>query len=561
MYEKNLMFGDDCRTKILAGAKKAQQAVVATLGPQGRNVVIHRKHVQGVEPRRPLVTKDGVTVAKEIKALKDPYEDIGLQMVKEAASRTNDSAGDGTTTATLLAAEMMEEGFKHITSGCNAIHIRRGMQKRMEKVIENLKAMSTPVEEPEMFKAIGTVSSQDEEIGSLVALVVSEVGKEGAITVEAAQSLGIEYTLSEGMQVASGFVSDKFVTERGKPVAIHDDPFILVTDERIVNVQQVLPIIEKIINDSIGDTDGENPPGAERSLVIVADVVEHDALVTLVMNHLKKLGKIAEEEMDGKGFLSLAIRAPFVGDRKRQVLEDIAIATGATLISKSTGRTLENATLEDLGGANRVIATSRATTIIGGHGNEAMIQSRVKLLEQEADSAEGEEKDFLRGRLANIRGKIATIRVGASTEVELKEKQHRVEDAIAAVRAANEEGILPGGGTAFLACMGEENDIELKSEDEKIGSEIVRQTLKKPLWWIAQNAGHEGDAIVKKVEKLMKGHGFNAETGEFGDMIEQRIIDPTKVPRQALENAVSVAGTFITLEVAVVDDLAAKDSE
>lgn len=542
MFEKQLKFGDDARTPTLNGAEQLNKAVVSTLGPLGRNVVIRKVLPNG--KRKITVTKDGVTVANEIAALPDSFEDIGVQMVKEAASRTNEVAGDGTTTATLLAFEMMAEGMSHIKKGSNAIHIRRGMQMAVDAVCKKLEEDTVLVEDPKKLKAIATISSQDEEIGALVSLVVEEVGKDGAITVEPGQNIGIEFDTAEGMQVASGFISPHFVNKRDKAVCVLEDVYVLVTDERILNLDQILPVVQLVHE-------------AEGSLVIFAESVEHDALSTLIFNlpWIKTVEKRQKQETaQGTDFTSLAIRAPELGERRKQVMEDIATATGAKLVSKSIGLSLKSIVLADLGRAEKVISTARITTIINGACDEQAITDRENLIRSAIETSEDpEEKDFQKGRLANITGSIGILRVGAASEVEQKEKQHRVEDAIAAVRAASEEGIVSGGGTAYIEAMDCIDALTFKSKDEETGADIVRQTLKKPLWWIAKNAGYEPDDIVAKVIKAKVGQGFNAETGEFVNMIDSNIIDPKKVSRCALENAVSVAGSFLTLEVAITD--------
>jgi chaperonin GroEL len=535
MHEKVLKFGDDARTPILRGVEKAAKAVIATLGPLGRNVVIRTGPM-----RPPILTKDGVTVAKNIKAFKDPDEDIGLQMVKEAASRTNDTAGDGTTTATLLAYELMKEGLSHVKNGSNAIHIRRGMQMACDAVCKRLEDLKIEVNTRDQYQSIATVSSQDEEVGAMVALVAEEVGKDGAITVEGADTLGITYDLTEGMQLPSGYISPYFANNKAKMIADMEEAYILITDERITAVDQILPAIAAAQK-------------AGHGLVIIAETIEHEALNTLLINlpWVKVDGQKAEQKAD---FVSIAIRAPETGERRQDILDDIAIKTGGKVISKKVGLSLKSVVIEDLGMASRVIATQWATTIVDARGEPTKIEERAVSLRGMVDSAEKEESDYLRGRLANLTGRIATIRVGAASEVEQKEKQHRVEDAIAAVRASAEEGILPGGGTSYLEARPVIDDLEFKSDDERVGADIVRKTLEKPLWWIAQNAGHDGDEIITKVLKLKDGEGWNAEKNEYVNLLEQNIVDPKKVARCALENAVSIAAAFLTLEVSVVDD-------
>lgn len=531
MNEKELIFSDELRQKVLTGAEKVAKAVIATLGPLGRNVMIRKGPM-----RPPVVTKDGVTVAKEIKAFEDYYEDMGLQMVKETASKSNDAAGDGTTTATLLTYEMMKEGLDKMKSGSNAMHLRRGMQKACDSVCEQLEKDKVIVDKPEQFKAIATISSQDEEIGALVSLVVQEVGQDGAVSVESAQTLGLEYTLTEGMQLSSGWITQHFADKRDKMVAVVEEPYIFIFDERITDPRILVPVVEMVCAKN----------GAP--LVIIAESIEAEALSLLIYNlpWIKVKGQNPNEKGD---IVTLAIRAPEVGERRSQVLEDIAIKTGGRVISKKVGLTPKNIQLADLGRARRIISTEKTTTIIDGSGEATRVEDRVNTIKVSMKTAESDEQDFLKGRMANILGKVAVIKVGSSTAVEQQEKQHRVEDAVAAVRASAEEGIVAGGGTAYLRCIIAAPDTLTK--DELVGWNIVMQTLKKPLWWIAQNAGFEGGMIVDTVMKKNGAEGFNAETGEYVNMIEANIIDPKKVARCALQNAVSTASTFLTVEVGV----------
>lgn len=546
----SLQYEDKARQPLLAGAEKLAKAVVSTLGPHGRNVAIRRPPLPmqdgTLRHRPPLVTKDGVSVARQITSLPDLFEDMGAQMVKEAAERTNRIAGDGTTTATLLAYEMMREGVKLISEKANVIHLRRGMQKACEAVCKKLESMRREVKTIEEFKAIATISSQDEEIGSLVAMVIDEIGRDGAVQIEDGMGTGIEYEITSGMQVASGYAHHHFANQRnGK--AILKNPYILVTTEKITSVRQILPLIREI-----KDAEEDAKEGGEElpvSLVIFSTGVEGDALTTLIHNlpHIVK---------DAPGLESLVLKPPFFGQRQLDVLEDIAACVGARLIDGKTGRKVETMQLSDLGRADSVIADPGICTVIGLSENPAR-EKRVDLIKSAQETAETDaDRDFLAMRLANATGKIAKIKVGGSSQQEQQEKKHRVEDAICATRAAHETGILPGGGVAYLRCVNAIKAIDLKDKDERQGALLVLQALAKQLWWVARNAGEEADQVVLKVMDMPEFEGYNAETGQYGDMFDMRVIDPTKVPVTALKNAVSVASMFLTTEVVVSEELA-----
>lgn len=527
--------GNLARDPLLAGAKQLADAVVATLGPWGRNAAIRR-----APGKPPMVTKDGVTVAKSFTALPDPFEDMGAQIVKEAAERTNRIAGDGTTTATLLAYEMMKDGAKLLSEGSNAIHIKRGMDKACTAVIEKLTSMARPVEGLEQFKAIATLSAAgDEEIGSMVAMVIDEVGKDGAVQMEPGMGTGIEYEITSGMQISAGYAWKDFANQKNGS-AVLDNPYFLVTTEKITSIRQILPIIEKL-----KDHD------AKGSIVIFSGGVEGDALTTLVTN----LPKNVKEE-DVEGLESIVMTPPSYGQRQIDVLEDIAVVTGARLIDKKAGKKVEDMSVRDLGRSKSVLVTSHASTISGlpDGGLEAR-ENRKAIIQSALDEAEkDEDKDFLTMRKANITGKIAKIKVGGSSSTEQQEKQHRVEDAICATRAAHETGILPGGGRALEFCH---DVIDLNSfliEGEKMGAEVVQNALSKQFFWVVKNAGYEPTQIFRGFVQRDVSWGFNAETGEFGDMFEMNVIDPAKVPITALKNAVAVAGMFLTLEVVVSEE-------
>ena len=527
---------EEARAALLSGAKQLADAVVATLGPWGRNVSIRRPPIVnkdgGLVYVPPLITKDGVTVARKITSLPDPFEDMGAQIVKSAAERTNQLAGDGTTTATLLAYEMMKDGVKLLNEGANAIHVKKGMQKACEAVCKKLESMAKKVQSVDEFRAIATISAAgDEEIGSMVAMVIDEVGRSGAVTISPGMSTGLEYKITNGMQIAVGYSSQYFCGPKG--IASVNDPYILVTTEKIVSIRSLAPILSKI-----ADQDGE-----QINLVIFSSGVDGDALTTLVKNHVENPEK----------FRFLVLKPPFYGTKQQEILEDIAIATGARLIDKKLGKDIPSMTIADLGCAGRVDATAGVTTIVAPECKRDEVEKRIALVQAALESAETDaEKDYQKMRTAGLEGKIATIMVGGSSQVEQQEKQHRVEDAIAATRAAHETGILPGGGTAYLRCI---NSITGYSKnDEGYGAKIVMDVLSKQLWWVASNAGEDPDAVIEKVFAMKESEGFNAESGQYGDMFEMKVIDPTKVPVTALRNAVSVAGMFLTLEVAVSEN-------
>jgi chaperonin GroEL len=521
---KQLTFGSDARQQILKGVTKLADAVRATMGPLGRNVLIDRKF------GAPTVTKDGVTVAKEVE-LPDAFENMGAQLVKEAATKTNDAAGDGTTTATVLAHAIMQEGLKHLGSGKNAISIKNGIMKAVDAVSKNLEHQKKNVSKKEEYAAVATISAQDKEIGSVIAEVIDQVGKDGVVTVEAGQTLGLEKEYVEGMQFDSGYISPYFVTDSGRMEAIYERPYVLITDKKIGSIQEILPLLEGLAQKG------------RKELVIIAESVEGEALATLVVNKIRGT------------FSTVAVKAPAFGDRRKEILKDIAALTGGRVISEEIGLKLENTTVDDLGTARRVVVTKDNTLIIDGGGRKGDIDARVGEIKTALETTKSDfDREKLQERLAKLSGGVAVIKVGAATEVEQKEKQHRVEDALSATRAAAEEGIVPGGGTAYIRAMEALDKLKTDSGDEKIGVEIIRGALAAPTMHIANNAGAEGRVVVENVKSKHKGNvGFNAMTGEYEDLVKAMVIDPKKVTRTALENAASVAAMFLTLEVAITD--------
>ncbi|PIR54256.1 chaperonin GroEL [Candidatus Peregrinibacteria bacterium CG10_big_fil_rev_8_21_14_0_10_42_8] len=520
---KQIIFGKDARDQILKGVELLTRAVAATMGPKGRNVLIEKGY------GGPMVTKDGVTVAKEID-LEDNFENMGAQLVKEAATKTNDAAGDGTTTATVLAHGIMTEGLKHLKSGANAIAIKRGIDKAVAAVTAELETMKKDVDSRDEYKAVATISAQDESIGDTIAGVIEKVGKEGVVTVDKGQTFGIEMEFVEGMQFDNGYISPYFITDTARMEAVFESPAVLITDKKIGSIQEILPLLEKLAQ------------SGKKEIVIICENIEGEALATLVVNKLRGT------------FSALAIKAPAFGDRRKAILSDIAALTGGRVISEEVGLKLENADLEDLGTCDRVISSKDNTTIVGGSGKTADIEMRIAQIKQEIESTKSDfDRDKLMERLAKLTGGVAVIKVGAATEVEQKEKQHRVEDALSATRAAAEEGILPGGGTALVRCIPTLDALKADNDDEAIGIAIVKGALSSPLRHIAANAGVDGQVVVDKVLKSKGNEGYNALTGEYEDLVKAMVIDPKKVTRSALENAASVASMFLTLEAAIAE--------
>jgi chaperonin GroEL len=523
MAAKELLFNTDARAKLKKGVDHLAEAVKVTLGPKGRNVVIDKKFGS------PTVTKDGVTVAKEVE-LADAVENMGAQMVKEVATKTSDLAGDGTTTATVLAQAIYREGLKNVTAGANPMELKRGIDRAVEAVVENLKAISTPSAGKKEIAQVGTISANnDKEIGSLIADAMEKVGKDGVITVEEAKGLETTLETVDGMQFDRGYLSPYFVTDPEKMEAVLEDPYILIHDKKISAMKELLPILEKVAQTG-------------KPMLLIAEDVEGEALATLVVNKLRGTLKV------------VAVKAPGFGDRRKEMLRDVAVLTAGQVISEEVGFKLENATLNDLGRAKRIVVDKDNTTIVDGKGKESDISGRINEIKAAIDKSTSDyDKEKLQERLAKLSGGVAVINVGAATETEMKEKKARVADAMHATRAAVEEGIVAGGGVAFLRSQSVLEKIK-GTEDEKIGVDIVRKALEEPIRMIAQNAGAEGSIVVERVrESKEKNFGYNAQTDVYEDLVKAGVIDPTKVTRTALQNAASIAGLLLTTECVVVE--------
>ena len=521
---KEIKFNVDVRSKMKEGADALADAVKVTLGPKGRNVVIDKKF------GAPQVTKDGVTVAKEVE-LEDRFANMGAQMVKEVASKTNEQAGDGTTTATVLAQAIINVGIKNVTAGANPMDLKRGIDKAVAAVVADLKARSQEVgSDYSKVEQVGTVSANnDSYIGKLIADAMSKVGQDGVITVEEAKGTETEVKVVEGMQFDRGYISPYFMTNADKMEAVLDDPYILVTDKKVSTMEDLMPVLEPIAREG-------------RSLLIIAEDVDGQALTTLVVNRLRGTLKVA------------AVKAPGFGDRRKEMLQDIAILTGATVVSEERGFSLQNATLQMLGKAEKVTITKENTTIVGGEGSKEEIAERAQLIRQQiATTTSDYDREKLQERLGKLAGGVAVLYVGATTEVEMKEKKDRVEDALNATRAAVEEGYLPGGGVSYIRAAEALKNLKGDNDDETTGIRIVARAIEEPLRQIAENAGVDGSVIVQKIREGKGDFGYNARTGEYVAMFEAGVIDPTKVARVALENAASVAGMFLTTECGIVD--------
>ena len=520
---KEIKFGVDARNALLAGVDQLADTVKVTLGPKGRNVVLDKKY------GAPLITNDGVTIAKEIE-LEDRFENMGAQLVKEVATKTNDVAGDGTTTATVLAQAMIHEGLKNIAAGANAIILRKGMKKATDCAVESIKSLSTPVSSKEHIAQIAAISAGDDEVGTMIADAMEKVSNDGVITVEESKTMNTELELVEGMQFDRGYLSAYMCNDMDKMEARLDNPYILITDKKISNIQEILPVLEQIVQ-----------TGA--ALLIIAEDVEGEALATLVVNKLRGT------------FNCVAVKAPGFGDRRKAMLEDIAILTGGRVISEELGLDLKEATLDLLGRAKSVKVQKESTVIVDGAGNKADIRSRVEQIKvQIGETTSDFDREKLQERLAKMAGGVAVIKVGAATETEMKEKKLRMEDALAATRAAVEEGIVCGGGSAFIHAIEATKELAATlTGDEKTGAEIIVKALEAPVRQIATNAGTEGSVVVNKLMESPTGTGFNALTNEFVNMVDAGIIDPVKVTRTTLQNATSVAGTMLTTEAVVAD--------
>jgi len=524
MPAKQLLFSEEARRRLKDGVDALADAVRVTLGPRGRNVVLEKKFGP------PAVVDDGVSVAKEID-LKDPFENMGAQLAREVATKTNDVAGDGTTTATVLAQAIVREGMRNVAAGANPMNLKRGIEAGVEAVVKALRDLARPVAGKEQISQVATISGHDQEIGDIIADVMEKVGKDGVITVEEGKGIRLETEFVEGMQIDRGYISPYFVTNPERMEAVIDDPYILITDKRLSAVNDLLPVLERALQ-------------VTKNLVVICDDCEGEALATLVVNKLR--GTIN----------AIGIKAPSFGDRRKATLEDIAILTGGTYVTEEMGRKLENTQVTDLGRARRVVATKDDTVIIEGHGTDEAIQARIKTIKAQVDDASSEfDREKLQERLAKLAGGVAVIKVGAPTEVELKEKKLRVEDALSATRAAVEEGIVPGGGVALIRAGGALDKLEKKlSGDERTGAGILRKALEEPLRMIAENAGVEGMVIVDDVRRHKESsYGYDAATGEFCDLLKHGIIDPAKVTRTALENAASIAALVLTTETLVTE--------
>lgn len=523
MSAKQLMFGDDARHKIVKGVRTLADSVRITMGPRGRNVMFEKSF------GGPTIASDGVTIAKEIE-LEDKYENMGAQLVKEVASKTNEKAGDGTTTSIILAEALILEGVKNVTAGANPMSIKMGMEKATRIIVEELNKMAEPVTTKEKIAQVATISAQDTRVGELLGELEKQV-KTGVITVEEGQTIGLEKEIVEGMQFDNGYISPYMVSDPARMEASIQNPYILITDKKISSIKEILPLLEQLAQTG------------KKDLVIIAEDLDGEALATLVVNKLRGV------------FNALAVKAPAFGDRRKEILKDIAALTGATVISEEVGLKLDQATLEMLGRADKVVASKEDTVIVGGKGPKSAIDGRINEIDALYSASTSDfDKEKLAERRAKLTGGVAVIKVGASTEVEMKEKKMRIEDALQATRAAVDEGIVPGGGVALLFASKVLDKIKCENEDEETGVHIVKKALEAPLRQIAMNAGQDGGVVVMKVGSGKPGHGFDADTGEFDvDMAKRGIIDPKKVTREALENAASLAGIFLTTECAIIE--------
>src|SRR5579863_2527771 len=518
---KIIAFDVDARRSLERGVNRLADAVKVTLGPRGRNVVIDKKW------GAPTITNDGVTVAREVE-LEEPYENLGAQLAKEVATKTNDVAGDGTTTATVLAQAMVREGLRSVAAGASPISLKRGIDAAAQEVSERLLKAARPVTERKDIAHVATISAQDENIGSLIAEAFDKVGKDGVITVEESQTMGLELEFTEGLQFDKGYISPYFVTDQERMEAVLEDAYVLLHSSKISSMSDFLPILEKVAQ-------------AKKPMLVVAEDVDGEALSTLVVNKIRGLLQV------------VAVKAPGFGDRRKAMIADMAVLTGSQVISEELGLELERTDLDMLGRARRIVVTKDTTTIVDGAGDHAAIQDRIRQIRTEIENTDSDwDREKLQERLAKLSGGVCVLKAGAATEVELKEKKHRLEDAISATRAAIEEGIIAGGGSALVHVASDLGDLGRKG-DELTGVRVVERALVEPARWIALNAGEEGSVVVEKIRALPLGHGFNAATGEYGDLVAQGIIDPVKVTRSAVQNAASIAGMLLTTEALVVE--------
>ena len=518
---KEILFNEEARRALSRGVDALANAVKVTLGPKGRNVVLEKKF------GAPTITNDGVTIARDIE-LEDHFENMGAQLVKEVATKTNDVAGDGTTTATLLAQAIVREGMKNVVAGANPMIIKKGIETAVKRLVDEIKNRAKKVEGKAAIAQVATISSSDEEIGELIAEAMEKVGNDGVITVEESKTMTTNLKVVEGMQFDRGYISPYMVTDADKMEAVMDDPYVLITDKKISSIQDILPILEQVVKQG-------------KSLVIIAEDVDGEALATIVVNKLRGT------------FKALAVKAPGFGDRRKAMLEDIAILTGATVISEELGRKLDSATFADLGTARQIRSTKEETTIVEGAGDSNEIKARVAQIRKQIEETTSDfDKEKLQERLAKLAGGVAVIEIGAATEVEMKEKKLRIEDALNATRAAVEEGIVAGGGTTFVDIIPVLDELKLEG-DAKVGVDIVRRAIEEPVRQIGDNAGQEGSVVVEAVKKSANGVGFNALTNEYVDMIQAGIVDPAKVTRSAIQNAASIAAMILTTETLVAD--------
>ncbi len=524
MTAKDLRFNEEARRGLEAGVNKLADVVKVTLGPKGRNVVLEKKW------GAPTITNDGVTIAKEIE-LEDPWENMGAQLAKEVATKTNDVAGDGTTTATVLAQAMVREGLRNVAAGANPMGLKKGIEQAVEKVVEEIANMARDIETSEEIAHVASISANnDTTIGKTIAEAMEKVGKDGVITVEEGQTFGLELEFTEGMQFDKGYISPYFITDPDRQEAVLEDPFILIANQKISSVNDLLPVLEKVMQ-------------AGKGLLVIAEDVEGEALATLVVNKIRGT------------FSSVAVKAPGFGERRKAMLQDIAILTGGTVISEEVGLKLENVTTDMLGRARKVVVAKDTTTIVDGAGSEEDVKARIKQIEREIENTDSDwDREKLQERLAKLAGGVVVIKVGAATEVELKEKKHRIEDAVSATRAAVEEGIVPGGGVALLRAQTAVDKLRGGTDDEKTGRQIVRKAMEEPLRQIAFNAGFEGGVVVERVRAGEGAYGFNAATGEYEDLLAAGVIDPAKVTRSTLQNAASIAALLLTTEALVAEE-------
>ncbi len=525
---KLIKFSEDARKSLQNGVNALADTVKVTIGPRGRNVVLDKGF------GAPTITNDGVTIAKEID-LEDKFEDMGAQLIKEVAQKTNDVAGDGTTTATILAQAMINSGLKNVAAGANPMSIRHGIEKAVVVVVEAIKKNSKDVAGKSEIAQVASISAADEEVGSLIAEVMDEIGKDGVITVEESNTFGLEREVVEGMQFDSGYISPYMITDTTRMESVFENPKILLTDKKISSIQDILPLLESLAQ------------SGTKELVIVAEDVDGEALTTLVLNKLRG------------SFSVLAVKTPGFGDRRSAMLEDIAILTGGQVVSEQTAGKINETTIEMLGSARKLVADKDKTTIVDGKGDKAKIKARIEAIKKQAEASKSDyDREKMEERMAKLSGGVGVIKVGAATEVELKERKHRIEDAVAATKAATLEGIVAGGGAALVDAIPAISELQLEG-DEAVGVEIVKRSLEEPMRMIAQNAGVDGGVVIEKVRNMEAGEGYNAATGEYGDMIKFGIIDPAKVTRNALQNAASVAAMFLTMEVAVAEKPEKKD--